>query len=144
MMMMEGVTPINKKPTTSSTKSASTTAAVPVSADKAEESLSTDKNEIPVHAWVNGAKARQVLDVALERHNKERISGERSLQIESWIRGFRDNGAPVILDGMTAPAILAKADREKLKVIVISGHGWSFMMHPLMGIATMEGDPGPE
>jgi hypothetical protein len=138
MMMMEGVTPINKKPATPSSKPAET----PVAAAKTEVVPGAEEGSIPIHAWVSGKKARQVLDVALERHNKERFSGDRSLQNESWIRGIRDNGAPVVLDGMGAPAILAKADRERLKVIVISGQGWSFMMHPLMGIATMEEDPG--
>ena len=69
------------------------------------------------HAWVTGSRARTALETALERLATEIRDGRRG-----WATGIRQ-------DGMS------------LRLIIVGGDGWTFVMHPLMGVATLDEDP---
>jgi hypothetical protein len=40
-----------------------------------------------------------------------------------------------------AASLLASADRQSLRLMIVGGEGWTFVMHPLMGVATLDEDP---
>lgn len=40
-----------------------------------------------------------------------------------------------------AASLLGAADRQSLRLMIIGGDGWTFVMHPMMGVATLDEDP---
>ena len=85
-------------------------------------------------AWTTGTQARKTLDTALEMLKDNRQRG--------WITMVRANGTSWRYSTRaTAAELLTRADHEKLRLIIIGGNGWSAIMHPQMGIATIEQDP---
>lgn len=92
------------------------------------------------HAWVTGPRARTALETALERLAAEVRDGRRG-----WATGIRQDGATVTLPASSgAAALLGTADRQSLRLMIVGGEGWTFVMHPLMGVATLDEDPaGP-
>jgi len=40
-----------------------------------------------------------------------------------------------------AASLLGTADRQSLRLIIVGGEGWTLVMHPLMGVATLDDDP---
>jgi predicted RNA-binding Zn ribbon-like protein len=89
------------------------------------------------HAWVTGSRARTALETALERLATEIREGRRG-----WATGIRQNGMTVTLSASSgAASLLAAADRESLRLMIVGGDGWTFVMHPLMGVATLDEDP---
>jgi hypothetical protein len=89
------------------------------------------------HAWVTGTRARTALETALERLATEIRDGRRG-----WATGIRQDGTTVTLpDSSGAAALLGTADRQSLRLMIVGGDGWTFVMHPLMGVATLDEDP---
>jgi hypothetical protein len=89
------------------------------------------------HAWVTGSRARTALETALERLTVEIRSGRRG-----WVTGIRQDGKTVTLAAASgAASLLSAADRQALRLIIVGGDGWTFVMHPLMGVATLDEDP---
>ncbi|HZF42143.1 MAG TPA: hypothetical protein VEZ48_01900 [Sphingomonadaceae bacterium] len=89
------------------------------------------------HAWVTGPRARTALETALERLATEIRSGRRG-----WATGIRQDGMTVTLPASSgAAALLGTADRQSLRLMIVGGDGWTFVMHPLMGVATLDQDP---
>jgi hypothetical protein len=89
------------------------------------------------HAWVTGPRARTALETALERLATEILPGRRG-----WATGIRQDGTPVRLPASSgAVSLLGTADRQSLRLIIVGGDGWTFVMHPLMGVATLDEDP---
>jgi hypothetical protein len=89
------------------------------------------------HAWVVGASARTALETALERVAAETRDGRLG-----WATGVRQDGKAVTLPVSSgAAALLSTADRQLLRLMVLGGDGWTFVMHPLMGVATLDEDP---
>lgn len=85
-------------------------------------------------AWTTGAQARKTLDTALEMLKDNRQSG--------WITMVRTDGTSWRYSTRaTAAELLTRADHDKLRLIIIGGNGWTAIMHPQMGIATIEQDP---
>ena len=85
-------------------------------------------------AWATGAQARKTLDTALEMLKDNRQNG--------WIMMVRADGTSWRHSTRaTAAELLTRADHDKLRLIIIGGNGWTAMMHPSMGIATIERDP---
>jgi hypothetical protein len=89
------------------------------------------------HAWVTGARARTALETALERLAAEIRSGRRG-----WATGIRQDGKTVTLAASSgAASLLGAADCQALRLMIVGGDGWTFVMHPLMGVATLDDDP---
>jgi hypothetical protein len=130
LMSMEGVRPLDQ------TKKKSRRLA---------EHPSSASNQVTVplaelggaHAWVTGPHARTALETALERLATEVRDGRRG-----WVTGIRQDGVAVKLPASSgAASLLGTADRQSLRLIVVGGDGWTFVMHPLMGVATLDEDP---
>jgi hypothetical protein len=89
------------------------------------------------HAWVTGPRARTALETALERLATEIRDGRRG-----WATGVSQDGTTVTLPASSgAAALLGAADRQALRLMIVGGDGWTFVMHPLMGVATLDEDP---
>jgi hypothetical protein len=89
------------------------------------------------HAWVTGLCARTALETALERLATEIRDGRRG-----WATGIRQDGMTVTLPASSgAASLLGTADRQSLRLMIVGGDGWTFVMHPLMGVATLDEDP---
>jgi len=89
------------------------------------------------HAWVTGPRARTALETALERLAAEIRDGRRG-----WATGIRQDGKTVTLAASSgAASLLGAADRQALRLMIVGGDGWTFVMHPLMGVATLDEDP---
>jgi hypothetical protein len=89
------------------------------------------------HAWVSGPRAHTALETGLERLATEIRNGRRG-----WATGIRQDGTTVTLPASSgATSLLGIADRQSLRLIVVGGDGWTFVMHPLMGVATLDEDP---
>jgi hypothetical protein len=89
------------------------------------------------HAWVTGPRARKALETALERLATEIRDGR-----PGWATGIRQDGKTVTLPASSgAAALLGTADRQSLRLMIVGGDGWTFVMHPLMGVATLDEDP---
>ncbi|WP_076069160.1 hypothetical protein [Sphingomonas montana] len=93
------------------------------------------------HAWVTGPRARTALETALDRLATEIRDGRRG-----WATGIRQDGGTITLPAASgAASLLGTADRQSLRLMIVGGDGWTFVMHPLMGVATLDEDPaGPE
>ena len=89
------------------------------------------------HAWVVGPRARTALETALER-----LANEIRVGRPGWGTGIRQDGTTVTLPASSgAAALLGTADRQSLRLMIVGGDGWTFVMHPLMGVATLDEDP---
>jgi len=89
------------------------------------------------YAWVTGARARTALETALERLAIEIRDGRRG-----WATGIRQDGTTVTLPASSgAASLLGTADRQSLRLMIVGGDGWTFVMHPMMGVATLDEDP---
>jgi hypothetical protein len=89
------------------------------------------------HAWVTGPRARTALETALERLATEIRDGRHG-----WATGIRKDGRTVTLPASSgAASLLSAADRQSLRLMIVGGDGWTFVMHPLMGVATLDEDP---
>lgn len=89
------------------------------------------------HAWVTGPRARTALETALDRLANEIRNGRRG-----WATGIRQDGTTVTLPASSgAASLLGTADRQLLRLMIVGGDGWTFVMHPLMGVATLDQDP---
>jgi hypothetical protein len=89
------------------------------------------------YAWVTGSRARTALETALERLAVEIRDGRRG-----WATGIRQDGTTLTLPASSgAASLLGAADRQSLRLMVVGGDGWTFVMHPLMGVATLDSDP---
>jgi hypothetical protein len=40
-----------------------------------------------------------------------------------------------------AASLLSTAVRQSLRLMIVGGDGWTFVMHPLMGVTTLDEDP---
>jgi len=131
MMSMEGVRPLGQA------------AEKPRRAPKAAPSPVRSSATLPLpsgpvgHAWVDGPRARTALETALVRLATEIREGRRG-----WATGIRQDGTTVTLPASAgAAALLGTADRQSLRLMLVGGDGWTFVMHPLMGVATLDEDP---
>ncbi|WP_156348156.1 hypothetical protein [Sphingomonas sp. Leaf34] len=89
------------------------------------------------YAWVTGKRARTALETALERMASEIRSGRRG-----WATGILQDGRTVTLPASSgAASLLGTADRQSLRLMIVGGDGWTFVMHPMMGVATLDNDP---
>jgi hypothetical protein len=89
------------------------------------------------HEWVTGPRARTALETALERLATEIRDGRRG-----WATGIRQDGTTVTLPASSgAASLLGTADRQSLRLMIVGGDGWTFVMHPLMGVSTLDEDP---
>ncbi|SFP45165.1 hypothetical protein [Sphingomonas rubra] len=131
MMSMEGVRPLDQ-----------TKAAVRPTAEKQSTTLD-HKIVVPPtatsggHAWATGPRARTALETALDRLAAEIRDGRRG-----WATGIRQDGTTVTLPASSgAASLLSAADRQTLRLMIVGGDGWTFVMHPMMGVATLDEDP---
>ena len=86
---------------------------------------------------MTGSRARTALKTALERLAVEIRGGRRG-----WATGIRQDGKTVSLAASSgAASLLGAADRQSLRLMILGGDGWTFVMHPLMGMATLDEDP---
>ena len=130
LMSMEGVRPLNQPK--------------PTSRRPAEQPRSVPSQGVVAppagpggYAWVTGPRARTALETALERLATEIRDGRLG-----WATGIRQDGTAVTLPSSSgAASLLGIADRQSLRLILVGGDGWTFVMHPLMGVATLDEDP---
>ena len=130
LMSMEGVRPLDQ-PKEKSRRLAEHPSSVSSQVIVSPPELS------PAHAWVTGPRARTALETALERLATEVREGRRG-----WATGIRQDGVAVTLPASSgAASLLGTADRQSLRLMIVGGDGWTFVMHPLMGVATLDEDP---
>jgi hypothetical protein len=130
MMSMEGVRPL-EQPKGKARRPAKQPSPAPNQSTVAPPELGSG------HAWVIGPRARTALETALERLATEIRDGRRG-----WATGIRQDGTTVTLPASSgAAALLGAADRQSLRLMIVGGDGWTFVMHPLMGVATLDEDP---
>jgi hypothetical protein len=131
MMSMEGVRPL-EQPGEKARRSANQP--WPVSGQRV---VARTKPGPGGHAWATGPRARTALETALERLATEIRGGRRG-----WATGIRQDGTTVTLPASSgAASLLGTADRQSLRLMIVGGDGWTFVMHPLMGVATLDEDP---
>ena len=131
LMSMEGVRPLDQ-PIEKSRRMAKQTCPVSIEGMVPPPELSRGG-----HAWVVGPRARTALETALERLAAEIRDGRRG-----WATGICQNGMTVTLPASSgSAALLGTADRQSLRLMIVGGDGWTFVMHPLMGVATLDEDP---
>jgi hypothetical protein len=131
MMSMEGVRPLDH-PKETSRRLAKQPSPVPSQPIVQPPELGTEG-----HAWVTGPRARTALETALERLATEIRHGRRG-----WATGILQDGRTVTLPASSgAASLLGTADRQSLRLMIVGGDGWTFVMHPLMGVATLDDDP---
>lgn len=129
IMGMEGVRPLDRPKSKARGSS---------QAPRQIEMQAIGPGEAPAsYAWATGPRARHALDTALERLALEIRDGRRG-----WAIGVRQDGTTVTLSASSgAAALLSAADRQTLRLMVVGGDRWTFVMHPLMGVATLDEDP---
>ena len=131
LMSMEGVRPL-ERPKEEAKPLAKQPGSVPTQRIAAPPQL-----ELGGHAWVNGPRARIALETALER-----LSTEIRDRRRGCATGVRQDGTTVTLPASSgAASLLGAADRQSLRLMIIGGDGWTFVMHPLMGVVTLDEDP---
>ncbi|WP_156363643.1 hypothetical protein [Sphingomonas sp. Leaf357] len=130
MMGMEGVRPLNQyKQKADNDKRPR---AMPDPSVMAPPAMEPDG-----YAWVTGTRARTALETALER-----LAGEIRIGRRGWATGICQDGRTVTLPASSgAASLLGAADRQSLRLMIVGGVGWTFVMHPLMGVATLDEDP---
>jgi hypothetical protein len=131
MMSMEGVRPLDREK-----ESCAQFARQPRSTS--DQSIAAPPALEPAgHVWATGARARTALETALER-----LATEIRTERRGWATGIRQDGTTVTLPASSgAAALLGIADRQALRLMIVGGDGWTFVMHPLMGVATLDEDP---
>jgi hypothetical protein len=131
LMSMEGVRPLEQS------KQKSLRLAEPPSPVPREGIVAPPKVGQGGHAWVTGPRARTALETALER-----LAAEIRDEMRGWATGIRQDGTTVTLPASSgAASLLGTADRQSLRLMIVGGDGWTFVMHPLMGVATLDEDP---
>ena len=131
MMSMEGVRPLDHP------KQTSRRPAKQLPPSSSHAIAAPPEPEPGRHAWVTGPRARTALETALERLADEIRNGRRG-----WATGIRQDGGTVSLPASSgAASMLGTADRQSLRLMIVGGDGWTFVMHPLMGVATLDEDP---
>lgn len=131
MMSMEGVRPLDRP------KEKSPRFAKQPRATSSQSTVAMPQLGPVGHAWVVGLRARTALETALERLATEIRDGRRG-----WATGIRQDGTTVTLPASSgAASLLGTADRQSLRLMIVGGDGWTFVMHPLMGVATLDEDP---
>jgi hypothetical protein len=131
LMSMEGVRPLDARKEKSRSV-AEEAGQVPDGGTVASSQLAPDGQ-----AWVRGPRARTALETALERFATEIRDGR-----PGWATGIRQDGKNITLPASSgAAALLGTADRQSLRLMIVGGDGWTFVMHPLMGVATLDEDP---
>lgn len=132
MMGMEGVRPLGPPKEQSRRPPAKASRKVEV------RGSAPSPEPFPVgYAWATGPRARAALETALERLTIE-IRNDR----RGWATGIRQDGTTVVLPVSSgAASLLGAADRQSLRLMIIAGDGWTFVMHPTMGVATLDDDP---
>lgn len=131
MMRMEGVRPLDQ-PNQRTSRTAKQPREIPSPGVMAPPTL-----EPAGYAWVAGPRARTALETALERLANEIRIGRRG-----WATGICQDGRTVTLPASSgAASLLGTADRQSLRLMIVGGDGWTFVMHPLMGVATLDEDP---
>jgi hypothetical protein len=131
LMSMEGVRPLDQ-PKEKSRQPASRSRQV-----SGEGIVAQPEQGAGGHAWVTGPRARTALETALERLATEIREGRRG-----WATGIRQDATTVTLPASSgAASLLGTADRQSLRLMIVGGEGWTFVMHPLMGVATLDEDP---
>ena len=131
MMNMEGVRPLDRA------KAKSHRPAKQSRATSSPDIVAPPQLEPVGHFWATGARARTALETALERLAADIRDGRRG-----WATGVRQDGTTVMLAASSgAASLLGTADRESLRLMVVGGDGWTFVMHPMMGVATLDEDP---
>lgn len=79
------------------------------------------------HAWVIGPRKRLATETRDGRHG--------------WATGIRQEGMTVTLSASSgAASLLGTADCQSLRLIIVGDDSWTFVMHPLMGIPTLNED----
>ena len=131
LMGMEGVRPLDAR------KERSRSVAEKAGRVPNASTLASSQLALVGHAWVRGPRARTALETALERLATEIRLGRRG-----WATGIRQDGTTVTLPASSgAASLLGTADRQSLRLMIVGGDGWTFVMHPLMGVATLDEDP---
>jgi hypothetical protein len=131
MMSMEGVRPLDN-PKETSRRVVKQPSPVP-----SQLLVTTPGLGAGGYAWVTGKRARTALETALERLADEIRNGRRG-----WATGILQDGRTVTLPASSgAASLLGTADRQSLRLMIVGGDGWTFVMHPLMGVATLDDDP---
>lgn len=130
MMLQEGVRPLDQKDAAKPNPAPAGT-----QPHQAPPPVSNPTSATPSGpSWSNGPNARKALENAISMIAEDRANGR-----PSWITGIRQDGRSMTLRSQaTFGEIVSAADREDLRLIVLGGETWTCVMHPGMGIATIE------
>lgn len=131
MMLQEGVRPLNDR-----TKPQAKAAAPKAQETKPQVSPERQNDKEVGTFWTNGPAAKKTLEAAIQMAKEDREN-----RSSTWITGIRQDGrSHTIRPEATFSEIIGQADREDLRLIILGGKKWTCIMHPAMGIATIEGD----
>jgi hypothetical protein len=136
MMEMDGVRPMGAKPLQGQRRR--THASAP---QLQEQPVAVPLPASGDHAaWATGQLARKGLETALARLADEAVAGRRG-----WATGIRQDGSSMVLAANASVAsLLSIADRQNLRLVLLGGEGWTFVLHPMMGVATLDRDPAED
>ena len=130
MMLQEGVRPLGTAPINSPARTQP-----PASGGTGSERTDAP-SAVSGPAWNTGAAARRTRESAIAMAAEDRRNGA-----PTWITGLRQDGRAYQMRSDAGLAeIISAADREDLRLITIAGRDWTCVMHPGMGIATIEHD----
>lgn len=148
MMEMHGVLPLGQR-RHGGTPSRKPTAPVTPSRARSTPAPVEVSQEVPVpvvarQAWASGPTARSALEVALQRVKDGDGTG--------WAIAVLGDGATRSLPTLQgASRLLSEADRLNARLVLIgsgandrSSKPFTFVMHPMQGIATLDNDPEEE
>lgn len=134
MMLQEGVRPLGSASQTRKAPSTDKDAGDQASPANTAKTSATTGSTGPT--WKGGPEARRTLEAAIAMAQEDRREGSKT-----WITGLRQDGRAMPLrPEATLAEIITAADREDLRLITIAGKQWTCIMHPSMGIATIEHD----
>jgi len=138
LMMMDGVTPLNSKPAAASASRKPPLPPRPTPAGASKSASAAPKADSPSgEAWATKDRAKDVLTTALLRLQAEHRDGKTG-----WIKAIRQDGETERLSVQASAAeILLNGDSRNWRLVLIAGDGWTCILHPKAGAATIEIDP---
>ena len=142
-MLREGVVRTNAIPEAPKPKVSEPSAPVPFQGPSEAQTANNNGDRAgegqdnSLYAWAPHGEAKEVLRSALRKLKEEGRNGKKG-----WISMTRQNGTNFLVKADSEIGrITLLADKENIRIIIIGGNGWTCVMHPMMGVATIEMDP---
>lgn len=92
-----------------------------------------------LHAWTTDREARLTLETAIVRLQQARRTGGTA-----WITLIAQDGTCIAhapTGPLTSASVIAHAERVDARLVAIAAPGWTCILHPTSGAATISNDP---